>query len=240
MYLIANGCSHTAGAEIEYVQQDYCYEKAWPKYLAEKLDYNYTNLAISGASNTRVIRTTITKIGELFLNKIKPEEIYVVILWPGPWRTEIYVPDLKDNPLWEGWVPLCPNNDEQYKKQHSPLVYNYYKYWVAASLHVTSARINYYIDVITLQNYLKAFKIKYLFWRASSTPLDKKNLALSVQIDKKYHPYIHIDTFSYMHLLKNNGFYTSFPETTHFGEDGHQFFGNYLFNYIHTNQLVDC
>ena len=35
MILFANGCSHTAGAEIEYAQQGQCYEKAWPFRLAD-------------------------------------------------------------------------------------------------------------------------------------------------------------------------------------------------------------
>ena len=59
MYLIANGCSHTSGAEIEYIRQDSCYEKAWPKYLSDKLGFLPINISIYRASNTRVIRTTI-------------------------------------------------------------------------------------------------------------------------------------------------------------------------------------
>lgn len=237
MYLIANGCSHTSGAEIEYIRQDSCYEKAWPKYLSDKLGFLPLNISISGASNTRVIRTTIDKIGKLFLEGIKPEEIYVIILWPGPWRTELYVSKLKDDPVWEGWVPLCINNDEQYKKQHSSLVYNYYKYWVAATLDNNSAKIKYLIDVITLQNYLKAFKIKYLFWRASFTTLDKMNAPLTVQIDKKYFPSIHDDTLDYISILRNSGFTFSIAGSSHFGEDGHIFFADYLHKYIEENLL---
>jgi hypothetical protein len=39
MLLLANGCSHTAGAEIEYLLQGYCYEKAYPKHTAELLGW---------------------------------------------------------------------------------------------------------------------------------------------------------------------------------------------------------
>ena len=103
----------------------------YKKYINEVQDFPTKGISFKDISpllaDRTIFKSVINKMGNLFLKGIKPEEIYVVILWPGPWRTEIYVPDLKDKPLWEGWVPLCPNNDEQYKKQHSPLVYNYYK-----------------------------------------------------------------------------------------------------------------
>ena len=42
--LLANGDSHTSGAEIEYHFQPHCYEKAWPKRLANKIGYeSYIN-----------------------------------------------------------------------------------------------------------------------------------------------------------------------------------------------------
>ena len=63
MHLVANGCSHTAGAEIEFPMQGKCYDKAWPKHLADLWGYDYTNLSISGGSQKRIIRTTIEFIG---------------------------------------------------------------------------------------------------------------------------------------------------------------------------------
>ena len=58
MLLIANGCSHTAGAEIDEPRQGESYEKAWPAHLAKRWECDHINLAISGASQARVIRTT--------------------------------------------------------------------------------------------------------------------------------------------------------------------------------------
>ena len=57
--LLVNGCSHTAGAELEYPGQGICYEKAWGKHLADKLNYEYFNYATSGASNARIVRKKI-------------------------------------------------------------------------------------------------------------------------------------------------------------------------------------
>jgi len=57
--LFANGCSHTAGAEIEFENQNCCHEKAWPKHLADSLNMEWTNISLSGGSAERIIRTTI-------------------------------------------------------------------------------------------------------------------------------------------------------------------------------------
>jgi len=229
LYLIANGCSHTSGAEIEYLKQDSCYSKAWPQHLGKKLDFEVINLARSGASSKRVIRTTLDYIGNLFLKGIKPEELFVIVLWPGPYRTEIYQDILKDNALWEGWIPLCVGNDDQYKKQYNYEIYKYYKSWSTTTLDPKAANIEYYNNIILLQSYLKSFKIKYLFYRASSTTLNKENISLAVQIDRKYFPCVHDDTLDYLSILKHSGFKFPFKNSTHHGEDGHVFFADYLY-----------
>ena len=232
MYLIANGCSHTSGAEIEYVTQDSCYSKAWPQHLGKKLDFEIINLARSGASCKRIIRTTINYVGNLFLKGVKPVELFVIVLWPGPYRTEIYQDMLKDDKLWEGWLPICVGNDEQYKEHYSRDIYQYYKNWVNVALDPKAANIEYYNNIILLQNYLKAFKIKYLFWRASATALNKENLPLAIQVDRKYFPSIHDNNFDYISILKHSGFKFSFENSTHYGEDGHKFFANILYKKI--------
>ena len=114
MLLLANGCSHTAGAEIEYELQGTCYEKAYAKHTAELLGWDYENIANSGASQERIIRTTIDWIGKNY--KIyKNKEIFVVIMWSGPSRIEFY-DDRKHK-----YVQVVPNNDVVYKKQFACL-----------------------------------------------------------------------------------------------------------------------
>tara|TARA_B100000029_G_scaffold352417_1_gene344980 strand:+ start:17 stop:733 length:717 start_codon:yes stop_codon:yes gene_type:complete len=228
MILLANGCSHTSGGEIEYYKQDSCYEKAWPQHLANKLNFDCKNIAISGASNKRVLRTTITSLGELFLQKVAPKDIFVVILWPGSYRTEVYQDKFKDIKPWYGWIPLCIGNDTQYKDQLPRNLFAYYRNWVTTTLDPKAVNIDYYTSVILLQGYLKSFKIKYLFWRASATTLNKENFPLAVQIDRKYFPCAHNDTRDYLSILKKSGFKFSFDDSTHFGEDAHIFFANIL------------
>ena len=92
MILVANGCSHTAGAEMEYPSQRRCYEKAWPKYLAEKLGYNHVNLSDSGASGHRVVRTTMRYVLDQLKNKNNLQDHLFIINWPGAHRTELRIP----------------------------------------------------------------------------------------------------------------------------------------------------
>ena len=89
MILVANGCSHTCGAEIESPGQRACYEKAWPKYLANLLNFDHVNLADSGASAHRVVRTTVRYIIDSFAKKKKLDDHFFIVMWPGIYRDEI-------------------------------------------------------------------------------------------------------------------------------------------------------
>lgn len=68
-----------------------------------------------------------------------------------------------------------------------------------------------------------------MFYRASSTTLNKENISLAVQIDRKYFPCVHDDTLDYLSILKHSGFKFPFKNSTHHGEDGHVFFADYLY-----------
>ena len=116
MILVANGCSHTCGAEIESPGQRACYEKAWPKYLADLLNFDHVNLADSGASAHRVVRTTVRYIIDSFAKKKKLDDHYFVIMWPGIYRDEIRLfenPTSHEKRLFydDGWLSLMIGND---------------------------------------------------------------------------------------------------------------------------------
>ena len=123
MILLTNGCSHTAGAEIEFEMQGECFNKAWPFHLANDLGFESINFSISGASADRVVRTTI----EYFLKKqtesnFNPKQYFVTIAWPGLYRTEI-----NNGGYDRGWQPLVVGNDKSYKKELDIFSYGYYK-----------------------------------------------------------------------------------------------------------------
>jgi hypothetical protein len=240
MILIANGCSHTAGAEIEYPMQGDCYHKAWPKYLANSLSFDESkNLAVSGASDTRVSRTTIEYIGRL---KQKPNfdstNIFVIVSWPGLYRTEIHKnKDLEDGFWDDGWMPLVAGNDETYKKQCSPASYAYYRAWMLR-LNPTQEIIKFYSNVLLLQNFLILNNIKYLFWNACAN-VPNNHSSFYNEVDIKRFPFIENKEYSYTSILHNKGFkHSEFAKYGHYGVDSQIWFSSFLTKYIHKNNLL--
>lgn len=240
MIIIANGCSHTAGAEIEFEMQGQCYEKAWPYHLSNEFGYDSVNLSFSGASADRVVRTTI----EYFLKKqseadFDPKEYFVVIAWPGLYRTEI-----NNGGFDGGWQPLVVGNDKAYKKQLDTFSYGYYKAWTIFAKDQPQT-ISYYHNILLLQYFLVSNKIKYLFWSASSTtPYSMDYLELyQNQIYKKRFPFLMDQAYSFTRLCHNNGQKISeFSQlsgfNSHYDENAHKWFASYLYNYIQENNLL--
>ena len=240
MILIANGCSHTAGAELEAPLQGECYEKAWPKKLGNKLSFTKTiNLAVSAASGQRVSRTTIEHIGKL---KLEPgydaSRLFVIISWPGLYRTEIFNTVIDEGGFWDkNWMPLVAGNDETYKKACSKSAYIFYKSWLMR-LNKTQETVRFYSDVLLLQNFLKQNSIKYLFWNASSN-VPEKNAVFYNEIDKNRFPFILQKSYSYTDILVNKQFeHSEFAKYGHYGEDAQEYFANLLKAYITKNKLL--
>ena len=239
MILIANGCSHTAGAEIEEPLQGECYEKAWPKKLADSLGYKPVNLAVSGASDDRVVRTTIEYIGKLKkYPNYDPSKFFVVISWPGLHRTELYQTFDNEPGFWdEGWMPMVAGNEETYRQQCSKMAFMYYKAWVMRQ-NIHQASIKFYLNVLLLQNILISNKIKYLFWNSSMTvPASYPHYLY--EIYHKRFPHILEKRKSYTEMLESNGFrHSPFAKWGHYGEDSHKWFADFLKSYITKNKLL--
>ena len=235
MLLLANGCSHTAGAEIEYLLQGDCYEKAYPKWCADALGWEYENIADSGASQERIIRTTIQWVGRNY-KKYKNKEVFVVIMWSAPGRTEFYDDRINQ------YRQIVPNNDVVYKQEFTNTQYIYYKSYVAVQ-HRQTQMIKWYNNVILMQNYLYNLGINYLFLNATetlpvSTPSNSAQfLHLAAQINYKKYPWANIQENSYFNILKKRGFNSPLhaPSGGHLGEDAHKYYGEYLAKYIKEN-----
>lgn len=239
MILVANGCSHTAGAEIEYPMQGECYNKAWPKKLGDKLSFaNTTNLAISGASDDRVSRTTIEFIGKLKQKSFyDPSKIFVIISWPGLYRTEIFHTSENEGGFWDnGWMPMVAGNDETYKEQCSRSAYIFYKSWLMR-LNITQETIRFYSNVLLLQNFLKQNNIKYLFWNACGN-LPENNPAFYNEIDLDRFPFITQKEYSYTNVLVSKQFdHSIHAKYGHYGEDAQEWFASFLLKYINKKNL---
>lgn len=242
MILLANGCSHTAGAELEESFQSKCYEKAWPAHLGKLLAADeVVNLSDSGASQKRIIRTTLEYIGTLIHNGewLKVKNLFVVILWPGAYRDEMYHKD------HDGYYNIVVGNDELYRKGLSKAQYEYYKAWVV-NYEKEKADDDSYLNVILLQNYLSFYKIPFLFWNASNSALStdrKRCFPYQAQINRKRFPYFHLYEYGYTYLAKTYGHQVSRYSVdsgfnSHYDEDTHKWWAKYLKNYIIENDIL--
>ena len=247
MILVANGCSHTAGAELEFPQQGQCYEKAWPKHLGEMLGYDSINLSMSGASNHRVVRTTFEYLHKHYVeNNGSFDDLFFVILWPGMFRTEIYnATDTSKRQYYDNnWCPLVTGNDKGYKQTLSSGDYTYYRSWVTTmTLHQMS--IDFQLAVIQLQTMFQKYGIKYVFWNASCTGFSRQPEyePYALHINPKRYPKMYDTSFCFTELCDKSNQKIAQPSiesgfASHYDEDAHRWFADFIFNYISKNKLL--
>jgi len=245
MILVSNGCSHTAGAELEYACQGECYDKAWPKHLADSLCYDHINLSMSGASTNRILRTTYEFIYDYIKKGNSIKHIFVVILWSGIYRTEIYLEESRDFNFDSNWAPIVVGNDDRYKKQFSPSLYYYYKSWTA-NMTPYQASCEFYIAVTNLQNLLHRYGIKYLFMDAANSGIYTRGTRLDpyrVHIDKRYYEGLDQDQNCYTTLCNINGqkiskYSVDSGFNSHYDEDAQIWFAKYIEKIIQKRNIL--
>ena len=242
MRLVVNGCSHTGGAELEYPQQDTCYDKAWGSHLSGKLGYDYTNLSISGASCDRVTRTTYEFIHDYIKLKGSIKDILFVILWPGTYRTDLYITKKNGSKKWQHMVT---GNDEQYKNDFSDITYRYYQGWVAATTKHQHC-YNYLINVVNLQNLFKRYKLPYLFADSANIGGEIYNDSLNyikMHIDRKYYFGFEDELLSYTTWCSDNNLNISEYSidsgfNSHYDEDAHKAYSDFLYLMLKDRNLI--
>ena len=244
MILLSNGCSHTSGAELDENNTDFCYEKAWPKHLADILGYRNINLARSGSSNDRILRTTYMWLSNYIAAGKDISKLFVVILWTGIYRTELATDDLENSVFYDnGWLPLIVGNDDQYKKFFDNHTYVYYKAWVANN-NTRYNHTRFYMNILGMQYLLNYYKIPYLFWNSSvalldTTPDTKTFFNL---INKKHFPYANNNHFNHLQIAKRRNYKLSDISAkgnfkSHYDENAQKDFAKYLFKIITSKEL---
>jgi hypothetical protein len=179
MKLVTNGCSFTWGAEIllaelgfsesdpRYGQNidfyiDFRTSRTYTYHLHDKLKTsNYDNLSMGGASNQRIVRTTLDYFMPKLLNDEDLSEHIAVIQWTEPSREEVYHDGFYYTVSARGFWAEPELMDE--------LNTTYRDYIKGRLLLEDKNYVNQFVsDVILLSSFFELHKIKYIFCHIAS------------------------------------------------------------------------
>ena len=240
MKLIANGCSHTAGSEIDPYNLEKCYDNAWPKFIADHYALDYINIATPGAGNEQIARTTLLQVSKLLDSGTVPSELVVIVAWSGFDRYEFWCPESQRHKSFSfntketPYIPKEPVKSYiEYRSLVEPENYSNYK-----SL--------YY--VFQLSTFLEQHGIKYFFSNALQTFELQANFKASDNLKREYFELL--DLYSKKRIDKHLGFFYSphifvnylskIPRTGlgaggHWGVEGQQKYADLFIKHIETH-----
>lgn len=95
---LANGCSNTAGTDIDPNNLVKCPEEAWPRWVADHYKSPYVNIAEPGSGNETISRSTITTVSNIIeMDKFPANNLVVLISWSGFDRYEYWDSEKQDH-----------------------------------------------------------------------------------------------------------------------------------------------
>lgn len=166
--LIASGCSFTQFPGMKYTN--------WPFYLNKSLGTSAFYLGTSASDNSLIANKTIHSIQQCFnVNKLKPEDMLVGVMWSGLARKSVY---LSDN-------SLIPN--ERFNPHRVAGPSNYYLINFNWGDELSTQHYKYFHDdvgcmidsiknMLLVQNICKLYKIKYFFTEYSHDTVTNSKL----------------------------------------------------------------
>lgn len=191
-HILINGCSHSAGSEIEgsgIGESNFNRENCFGAQFAKKLNVSYTNLASPGAGNDYICRNTVFWC---LNNSDRIKDTLFLIHWTSPWRMEYFVDDHIQEPdlfwqdvVYDKNVGFVTGGDRwnNFLKEDQKIVKRIQK---NIFLKDTHWHIQKYLNVIYLQTILKNFKARYIFKNGfDPLPLQTRYDQYSKKIDTK-------------------------------------------------------
>ena len=184
-HLVASGCSFT-------------FEPwNWPKYVAQDLNLELTNVGMASTGNGLISRKVIIQVEEL-LKTLDPSEILVGVMWSGPdrfhkFKTNQGIPILPYSHWVENPTNLWPDGEKVWEISNgswdTEFTRGYLKY-VHTSEDVYMNTID---NILLVQNYLRSRNIKYFM----STYIDIFKHIKNLHIDvKNYFKFVDTTTFA--------------------------------------------
>lgn len=246
-HLFVNGCSHSAGSEIEASgigEGNYNRQNCFGAQIAKRLGYNYTNIAYPGASNDYIARTTLYWIID---NPTLVKDTVFLIHWTGTYRTE-YFYDAGGTTAFD-FIEFAPDT----KVTH--LHPQHYPDWAPKSWHGNLDKlgnhlfinpvhweINRYNNIIQTQELLKAHGAKYVFRNSFQCCNNSARYEYyAKRIDKENFLDWDNPQESFYEHCSNNGFDTTDQEYWHHKLPAHTYWADKLlassFKLYSSNQL---
>tara|TARA_B100000497_G_C7676859_1_gene408966 strand:+ start:316 stop:1050 length:735 start_codon:yes stop_codon:yes gene_type:complete len=237
-HVLINGCSHSAGSEIEASgigDGNYNRDNSFGASLAKRMGATYTNIAYPGASNDYIARTTQYWILD---NKELAKNTLFLIHWTGTDRTEYFYDNGYTGQF--DFIPYAPD------KQVAHLHPQHYPDWAPSEwktnlqqlsnhlfINHTQWDINRYNNIILTQEFLKSNNCRYIFRNAfQCCSPDKRYQYYIDKIDKDN--FLHFDNAEqsfYEHCL-DKGFDTKGQKYWHHKLEAHNYWANLLFNLL--------
>jgi len=250
--LFVNGCSFTAGnGEVHTADGS----------LAPPLDYvwanqipeveSVTNLAISGGSNDRILRTTM----EYFNSLANCTDYVAVIQWTSPLRFERFIPscnafagfcNTSDKTLQQPTNPRYSFNMDNAKHLEKLENNGLYTRLVDAASQVllygrsvNDYQINFYKKVILMQQYLDSKMIPYLFTSMSvANHLKLGTTALPTQYEIQLKNNADTTNWTDRSLSSYQAGNFISAEDKHPNEAGHKLIGNEIYKELQQRNYV--
>lgn len=236
-HVFINGCSHTAGSEIEGAgigDSEYNRVQCFGAKLARRLGVEYTNIALPGASNDYIFRTTNFWIQD---NIELAKQSLFLINWTGAARAEYFHNGVENNNWFWMQIPFVP--DEHVGHLHP----NYFSYVNkhdhfnarALSRHLfmseTHWEVNRYMNILNLQSMLKVHDISYIF--KNSLEFCSANTRFQYynsRVDGKNYKGFTDQRESFFEHCLDAGFSIDGQLLHHHKEDAHAYWAEKLFN----------
>lgn len=150
--ILVNGCSFTEGYDLEDINNN------WPSQMSRLLDHPVTNLALGGASNDRIYRTT----KEWLINNQKPK--HVIIGWTSHTRNELH------HELGM-YMRALGSHVEQENGPDPGDLDAIHKFWINHMFNEWVNYRNWIYNVLFLQNYFESNNVGYTFFSAFTQTL---------------------------------------------------------------------
>jgi hypothetical protein len=235
-HIFINGCSHTAGSEIEgstLGDSEYNRVQCFGAQLARRLGVDYTNVALPGGSNDYIFRTTNFWIQD---NIELAKQSLFLINWTGAARAEYFHNGVDNNNWYWMHIPFVPDEHVGHLHPNSFSYINKHDHSNATSLtrHMFMSephwQINRYMNILNLQSMLKVHNIPYIFKNALEfCSNDTRYQYYSSRIDRRNYKGYNDESESFFEHCLDAGFSIEGQLFHHHKIEAHTYWADKLF-----------